>query len=59
MIERVKEFINAVCQPHWFMILSVLGLVIFLRFYRTLTRPAVAGPLAALGLLAFLASCMD
>ncbi len=59
MIERVKESINAVCQPHWFMILSVLGLALFLRFYRTLTRPAVAGPLAALGLLCFLASCLD
>ena len=47
------------CQPHWFLILSVVGLTVFLIGYRWFTRPAVAGVLAAVVVLAFLASCFD
>ncbi len=58
-MESVKEFINAICQPHWFLILSVLGLAIILRFYRTLTKPVVALPVAAFFVLFFVVSCLD
>ena len=58
-VESIKSFINAICQPHWFLILSVAGLTVFLIGYRWFTRPAVAGVLAAGVVLAFLASCLD
>ena len=58
-IESIKSVINALCQPHWFLILSVLALIVFLVGYRKITQPAVAGVLAAMGLLFFIASCFD
>lgn len=58
-VESIKSFVNTICQPHWFLILSVAGLTIFLIGYRWFTRPAVAGVLAAVVVLAFLASCFD
>lgn len=57
--DAVKGFINAICQPHWFLILSVAGLAAFLRWYRELTRPGIAGAIGAVCLAAFLASCLD
>ncbi len=59
MFDGIKAFINAICQPHWFLILSVLGLGVFLAGYRFFTQPKVAGPLAAVLTLAFIASCFD
>lgn len=57
--EAFKDAINAICQPHWFLIFSVIGLVVFLAGYRYFTRPAVAGALAGLAVLFFLVSCTD
>jgi hypothetical protein len=59
VIDGVKELINALCQPHWFLILSVAGLVAFLWFYRALTRPSVAVPIGVFGVVFFLVSCLD
>ncbi|MCH7808364.1 MAG: hypothetical protein IIB60_03990 [Planctomycetes bacterium] len=58
-IEQVKHLINVVCQPHWFLILSVVALSVFLLGYRTFTKPAVAAVIGALAVLFFLASCLD
>lgn len=57
--DGVKEFINGLCQPHWFLIISVAGLTVFLLGYRRFTQPAVAGVLGALFTLFFLVSCLD
>ncbi len=59
VFEGIKGFINTICEPHWFLILSVVGLAVFLLGYRQFTRPVVAGALGAVALLFFLASCMD
>lgn len=59
MTQGIKDLVNAVCQPHWFLILSVIGLAVFLAGYRSFTKPAVAVPGAILLTLAFLASCLD
>lgn len=58
-IDSIKGFINWICQPHWFLIISVILLVVFLVGYRFFTKPKVAGPLGALITLFFLASCLD
>ncbi len=58
-VEGIKDFINTICQPHWFLILSVAGLSIFLIGYRFFTRPAVAATLGAMAVIFFLASCLD
>lgn len=58
-LDGVKEFINGLCQPHWFLIISVAGLTVFLLGYRRFTQPAVAGSLGALFTLFFLVSCLD
>ncbi|MFH1110381.1 MAG: hypothetical protein V1790_14465 [Planctomycetota bacterium] len=55
----VKELINALCRPHWFLIIAVAGLIVFLAGYRRFTKPAVAGTLAGLFTLFFLVSCFD
>lgn len=57
--DGVKEFINELCQPHWFLIISVAGLAVFLLGYRRFTKPAVAGTIGALFTLFFLVSCLD
>ena len=57
--DGLKNVVNYLCQPHWFLILSVLALIVFLIFYRTLTKPVVAGSIGAVATLAFLASCLD
>lgn len=57
--DGIKHMINVLCQPHWFMIISVVGLCVFLLKYRWFTKPVIAGPLSALALLFFLASCFD
>lgn len=58
-LDGVKDFINWICQPHWFLILSVVALSVFLIGYRFFTRPAVAGVIGAALTIFFLASCMD
>ena len=58
-LEGIKDWINYLCLPHWFLIISVLALAVFLVGYRKLTKPSVAGPLAALGTLIFIGSCFD
>ena len=57
--DGIKEFINALCRPHWFLIIAVAGLIVFLAGYRRLTKPAVAATLAGLFTLFFLVSCLD
>jgi len=57
--DAVKGFINELCQPHWFLIIAVAALVVFLAGYRRFTQPAVAGTLGALFTLFFLVSCLD
>lgn len=57
--DGIKHAINTMCQPAPFLVISVVGLAVFLIWYRTLTKPAVAGPLAAVALIAFVASCFD
>jgi hypothetical protein len=59
MMDGVKDAINAICQPHWFLILSVLALVVFLVGYRTLTEPRVALVFGVLFTVFFGASCLD
>ncbi len=58
-MDGIKQFINYVCQPHWFLSFTVLALVVFLIGYRTFTKPSVAGPLGGLAVLFFIASCFD
>jgi len=58
-IEAVKHFINVMCRPHWFLIISVALLGVFLLGYRRLTRPAVAGAIGVGVVLFFLVSCLD
>ncbi len=58
-LEGVKSAINYLCLPHWFLIISVAALAVFLVGYRWFTKPSVAGPLAAVAALAFFASCLD
>lgn len=58
-IEAIKHAINVLCEPYWFLILSVTALIVFLVGYRTITKPAIAAVIAALGLLFFLSSCLD
>lgn len=58
-IESIKSIINVLCEPHWFLIISVLALVVFLAGYRTITKPALAGVLGLVGTLIFAASCLD
>ncbi len=55
----IKELINKLCEPHWFLIISVVLFFVFLIGYRTFTKPAIAGTIGALSTLAFLASCTD
>lgn len=58
-IEGIKDAINYICQPHWFLIISAVGLCVFLAGYRTFTKPRVAAVLAFLAVLFFVASCFD
>ena len=47
------------CEPHWFLILSVVALVVFLVGYRSLTKPAIAIPFGVFCIAFFLISCLD
>ena len=38
----LKDAINVICQPHWFLILSCAALAACLAWYRTLTKPGFA-----------------
>jgi len=58
-IEGVKGFINAISRPAPFLLLSIVALVLFLAFYRTVTKPAVAIFLGGAATLFFLVSCLD
>lgn len=58
-VEGIKHIINVLCEPHWFLIISVVGLLVFLVGYRSLTKPPVAAGLAGLASLFFIASCLD
>ncbi len=58
-MDSVKHFVNVLCEPHWFLIISVVALIVFLLGYRWFTKPVVAGAIAALGTLAFIVSCQD
>jgi hypothetical protein len=58
-LDQIREAINWLCQPHLVLILSCAALALFLRWYRVLTPPRVAIPLAVAGLAFFLASAFD
>lgn len=58
-IDSIKHMINVLCEPHWFMIISVIGLGVFLVKYRWFTKPVVASAFTILALLFFFASCLD
>jgi hypothetical protein len=58
-IESIKHIINVACEPHWFLIISTMGLAVFLLGYRVFTRPAVAAVLGGGSVLFFLISCLD
>ena len=59
IFDTIKQGINALCQPHWFLILSVVALIVFLLGYRRFTKPVFAIPFAAVCIVFFLASCLD
>ncbi len=59
IFDTIKQGINALCQPHWFLILSVVALIVFLLGYRRFTKPVFAIPFAAVCIVIFLASCLD
>ena len=59
IFDTIKDGINALCQPHWFLILSVVALIVFLLGYRRFTKPVFAIPFAAVCIVVFLASCLD
>ncbi|MHC5111808.1 MAG: hypothetical protein ACYTHJ_18235 [Planctomycetota bacterium] len=58
-LEGVKGFINAACEPAPFLIISIVGLAVFLLGYRTLTKPKVALPIGIAATAFFVASCFD
>ncbi len=58
-IEALKDFINRICQPEPFLILSVIGLAVFLKGYRFFTKPSVALAFLGLFVVAFGASALD
>ena len=58
-LDAVKDFINTICQPAPFLLISCVGLAVFLLGYRTLTKPMVAGPIGLAALVFFIASCFD
>ncbi len=41
-IEGIKHVINVMCEPHWFFIISCIGLAVFLIGYRRFTKPSFA-----------------
>ncbi len=55
----LKDFINLICEPHWFFIISCAGLGVFLAGYRTLTKPAVAWIALVVFTLAYVLSALD
>jgi len=58
-MEDIKEFINVICRPAPFLVLSIIALGLFLALYRKFTRPAVAAVLGGGFTLFFLISCLD
>ncbi len=38
----VKDIINVICRPHWFFVISCVGVAAFLVGYRRFTRPGFA-----------------
>jgi len=58
-VDAIKELINRLCRPYSFLAIAVAGLIIFLVFYRRLTKPVVAGAIGAICVLIFAASAMD
>ncbi len=57
--DAFKGVINALCQPHWFLIIAVGALAVFLKGYRTFTKPKVAAVLGGMAVLFFIVSAMD
>jgi len=55
----VKDFINAICKPHWFFVLANVVLVIFLVGYRRLTKPGIALFVGIAFTVFYLASAQD
>lgn len=59
MIDTIKDWINFLCAPEWFVPLTVLLLVIALVTYRRWTKPWVAGTLMLLFTAFYVASGFD
>jgi hypothetical protein len=59
MIDTIKDWINFLCAPEWFVPLTVLLLVIALVTYRRWTKPWVAGTLMLLFTAFYVASAFD
>jgi len=58
-MEALKQFINALCAPEFFLPLCILIFAVCLRYYRTITKPYVAIPLGLLALGGYVASMGD
>ena len=58
-VEAVKEFINALCAPAYFVPLMTLLMIAGLVWYRRLTKPLVAGALALAFTAFYVASASD
>ncbi len=59
MIDTIKDWINFLCAPEWFVPLTVLLLVVSLVTYRRWTKPWVAGTLMLLFTAFYVASAFD
>lgn len=58
-IDGIKHLVNVLCEPHWFLIIAVAGLIVFLIGYQSLTKPGVAATIAIVAVGLFVASCFD
>lgn len=59
MPEWLKHLVNVITGPQFFFVLSLVAFVAVLRYYRALTKPAVAGMIAVGAALFFLLACTD
>ncbi len=57
--DRIKDAINYLCAPYWFVPLTVLALVAALLWYRYWTRPVIAATLGLLFTAFYVISAFD
>ena len=58
-IAGIKNVVNWLCQPHWFLIISTAGLAILVLGRRRLTRPLVASLFGAVAVLLFAGAVVE